>query len=92
MSPPLNIPLCHPNLVSTRSVVSEVRTHTRLVRPASARWAAVEDLQAGQQYQFWVTAVTSAGEGMSSNVVTHTTTSKGEVPQQILVPLQRLRH
>ena len=30
-----------------------------------------------RQYQFWVTAVTNAGEGLSSNVVTQTPSARG---------------
>ncbi len=41
----------------------------------------VEDLQPGRQYQFWVTAVTSVGEGKSSNVVTQTPSDR--VPARV---------
>nr|XP_040568004.1 Down syndrome cell adhesion molecule-like protein Dscam2 isoform X1 [Lepeophtheirus salmonis] len=57
------------------------RTHTKYTRPADVRWITIEDLESERQYQFWVTAVTSEGEGMSSNVITQTVTSR--VPAKI---------
>ncbi len=41
------------------------------------RWIIIEDLEPDRPYQFWVTAVTSAGEGMTSMVVTETPSSRG---------------
>ena len=36
--------------------------HNKYTRPADVRWITIEDLEPDRQYQFWVTAVTSAGE------------------------------
>ena len=69
---------CLSHYVRCRSIDNEGRSHTRLVRPSTSRWVAVEDLSPGRQFQFWVTAVTNVGEGMSSNVVTMETTKTGE--------------
>ncbi len=57
---------------SVDSMASSSRSHTKFSRPSDARWVEVDDLEGGEgaQFQFWVTAVNSAGEGMSSNVVT----------------------
>ena len=46
----------------------------------------VDDLEPERQYQFWVTAVTNAGEGMRSDIVVQTPTKRGksEILQQIL--------
>jgi len=46
-------------------------------RPSDVRWISIEDLEPDRQYQFWITAVTAAGEGLSSNVVTQTPSSRG---------------
>lgn len=47
-------------------------SHNKYTRPADVRWITIEDLEQGRQYQFWVTAVTSAGEGASSIVIAET--------------------
>lgn len=39
----------------------------------------IGDLEGDRQFQFWATAVTDAGEGMSSNVVTQNTGGTGRV-------------
>ncbi len=59
----------HPHVVD--------RSHNKYTRPADVRWITIEDLEPDRQYQFWVTAVTNAGEGLSSNVVTQTPSSRG---------------
>ena len=38
----------------------------------------VDDLEPERQYQFWVTAVTNAGEGMRSDIVVQTPTKRGK--------------
>ena len=55
--------------------------HNKYTRPADVRWITIEDLEPDRQYQFWVTAVTSAGEGRSSNVITETPSAR--VPAKI---------
>lgn len=40
-------------------------------------WMEVEDLEPERQYQFWVTAVTTAGEGMRSDIVLQTPSMRG---------------
>ena len=37
----------------------------------------VDDLEPERQYQFWVTAVTNAGEGMRSDIVVQTPSKRG---------------
>ena len=60
-----------------RSLQSDGRTHTKFSRPSEARWVEIGDLEGDRQFQFWATAVTDAGEGMSSNVVTQNTGGTG---------------
>ena len=55
--------------------------HNKYTRPADVKWITIEDLEPDRQYQFWVTAVTSAGEGRSSDVITETPSSR--VPAKI---------
>ena len=50
--------------------------HNKYTRPSDVRWITIEDLESDRQYQFWVTAVTSAGEGMSSIVITETPSAR----------------
>ena len=38
----------------------------------------VDDLEPERQYQFWVTAVTNAGEGMRSDIVVQTPSKRGK--------------
>ena len=54
------------------------RSHNKYTRPSDVRWITIEDLEPDRQYQFWVTAVTNAGEGLSSNVVAQTPSARGE--------------
>ena len=61
-----------------RETPSDGRTHTKFNRDASVSSMTVDELTAGRQYQFWVTAVTGGGEGKSSNVVSQTPTDRGE--------------
>ena len=61
-----------------RETPSDGRTHTKFNRDASVSSMTVDELSAGRQYQFWVTAVTGVGEGKSSNVVSQTPTDRGE--------------
>lgn len=56
------------------------------------RWITIEDLEPEKQYQFWVTAVTSAGEGRSSDVITETPSSRipariTSLSESVFVPL-----
>ena len=37
----------------------------------------MDDLEPERQYQFWVTAVTNAGEGMRSDIVVQTPSKRG---------------
>ena len=53
-----------------RSTIVLEHGHNKYTRPADVRWITIEDLEPDRQYQFWVTAVTSAGEGRSSDVIT----------------------
>ena len=50
-------------------------------------WILIDDLETDRQYQFWVTAVTSSGEGMRSDIVLETSSNRGksvyEVPWEI---------
>ena len=62
-----------------RETPSDGRTHTKFNRDASVSSMTVDELSAGRQYQFWVTAVTGVGEGKSSNVVSQTPTDRGEL-------------
>ena len=39
----------------------------------------VDDLEPERQYQFWVTAVTNAGEGMRSDIVVQTASKRGKI-------------
>ena len=55
--------------------------HNKYTRPADVRWITIEDLEPDRQYQFWVTAVTSAGEGRSSDVITETPSTR--IPAKI---------
>ena len=55
--------------------------HNKYTRPADVKWITIEDLEPDRQYQFWVTAVTSAGEGRSSDVISETPSSR--VPAKI---------
>ncbi len=55
--------------------------HNKYTRPADVRWITIEDLEPDRQYQFWVTAVTSAGEGRSSDVITETPSTR--IPARI---------
>ena len=41
----------------------------------------VDDLEPERQYQFWVTAVTNAGEGMRSDIVVQTPSKRGNYDQ-----------
>ena len=61
-----------------RETPSDGRTHTKFNRDASVSSMTVDELSAGRQYQFWVTAVTGVGEGKSSNVVSQTPADRGE--------------
>ena len=45
-----------------RSSIIMEHGHNKYTRPADVRWITIEDLEPDRQYQFWVTAVTSAGE------------------------------
>ena len=38
----------------------------------------MDDLEPERQYQFWVTAVTNAGEGMRSDIVVQTPSKRGK--------------
>ena len=38
----------------------------------------VDDLEPERQYQFWVTAVTNAGEGMRSDIVVQTPSKRSK--------------
>ena len=40
-------------------------------------WILIDELEKDRQYQFWVTAVTSAGEGMRSDIVLETSSGRG---------------
>ena len=64
-----------------RSSIIMEHGHNKYTRPADVRWITIEDLEPDRQYQFWVTAVTSAGEGRSSNVITETPSAR--VPAKI---------
>ena len=46
-------------------------------RPSDMKWIAIDDLETDRQYQFWVTAVTNAGEGMRSDIVLQTPSNRG---------------
>jgi hypothetical protein len=62
------------------------RSHNKYTRPSDVRWITIEDLEPDRQYQFWVTAVTNAGEGLSSNVVTQTPSARGTENIQKMSP------
>ena len=38
----------------------------------------VDDLEPERQYQFWVTVVTNAGEGMRSDIIVQTPSKRGK--------------
>ena len=50
--------------------------HNKYTRPSDVRWITIEDLEPERQYQFWVTAVTSAGEGMASMIITESPSAR----------------
>lgn len=50
----------------------------KYTRPADVTWITVEDLEPDRQYQFWVTAVTNAGEGMRSDIILQTPSKRGK--------------
>ena len=41
----------------------------------------MDDLEPERQYQFWVTAVTNAGEGMRSDILVQTPSKRGNLNQ-----------
>ena len=45
----------------------------------------VDDLEPERQYQFWVTAVTNAGEGMRSDILVQTPSKRGNCNQSNLI-------
>ena len=47
-------------------------------RPSDMTWILIDDLETDRQYQFWVTAVTSSGEGMRSDIVLETSSNRGK--------------
>ena len=44
----------------------------------------MDDLEPERQYQFWVTAVTNAGEGMRSDILVQTPSKRGKRNQSNL--------
>ena len=60
----------------THSSIIVEHNHNKYTRPSDVRWITIEDLETERQYQFWVTAVTSAGEGMASIVITEKPSSR----------------
>ena len=45
----------------------------------------MDDLEPERQYQFWVTAVTNAGEGMRSDILVQTPSKRGNWNQSNLI-------
>ena len=45
----------------------------------------MDDLEPERQYQFWVTAVTNAGEGMRSDILVQTPSKRGNQNQSNLI-------
>ena len=45
----------------------------------------MDDLEPERQYQFWVTAVTNAGEGMRSDILVQTPSKRGNWKQSNLI-------
>ena len=66
-----------------RAIQRDGQSHAKFSRPSETRLINIDDLDENKQYQFWVTAVTAVGEGMSSNVVTQKPSHTGQFRFQI---------